>query len=98
MIPARRLLVRASGLPQEWRPINVGQLGVGQVLEELFQASSGCFVSFDLTRPAAGGGVVDELLLHFEAGSEAGRVVAGGEEFGAGQDQVAFAGSFGRGT
>lgn len=40
---------------------------LGQILEELFQASLGCFVSFDLAWPAAGGGVVDELLLDLEA-------------------------------
>lgn len=55
-------------------------------------------VSFYFAVPAAPYGVGDELLLHVEAGSEAGCVVAGGQEFGAVEDQIAFTGSFGRGA
>ncbi len=51
-------------------------------------------MAFDLALPAAGGGVVDELLFDGEAGSKSGGVVAGGEELRTGEHEVAFARAF----
>ena len=67
-------------------------------MEELLQASFGCYVPLNLAWPAACSGIVDELLLQLNARTKAGCVVAGGEELRAGQHEVAFARAFGRGA
>lgn len=67
----------------------------GQVLEELLEASFGGLVSLDFALPPALLGVGDELVLAVESGSESGGVLAGGEEFGAAEGEVAFAGALG---
>lgn len=69
-----------------------------KTFKELFDASPDHGVALDLALPAAGGGVVDELLFDVETGAEARRVVAGGEELRAGQHQVALARPFGWGA
>src|SRR5680860_456828 len=70
----------------------------GQVVEELLQASFGCFVPLDFAWPSSRCGVVDELLLHANARTKAGCVVAGGEELRAGQHEVALARPLGQGA
>ena len=45
-------------------------------------AGEDCLVAFGFARPAAFGGVLDELLLACQASPEAGGVLAGGEELG----------------
>jgi hypothetical protein len=45
-------------------------------------------VAFDFARPAAFGGVLDELLLACQANPEAGGVLAGGEELRAAQVEI----------
>jgi hypothetical protein len=67
-------------------------------VEELLQASLGCFVPLDLAWPSSRGGVVDELLLDLKACAQTGCVVAGGEELRAGQHEVALARPLGRGA
>lgn len=67
-------------------------------MEELFQASFGCFVPLDLAWPAAGSGIVDERLLHDKARTRARCVAAGGEELRAGQHEIALTRAFGRGA
>jgi hypothetical protein len=52
-------------------PLSRARLASGQVVEEPLQASFDCFVPFDLAWPAAGGGVLDELLLDLEASAKA---------------------------
>lgn len=66
-----------------------------QVGQQLLEASLGCLVPFDLSGPTSLFGVGDELVFGFEARSDAGRVVAGGDELGAGEHEVAFARPFG---
>ncbi len=66
-----------------------------EVGEELLEASLGGLVAFDVPGPPPAAGVVDKLLLDGEAVTKPGGVAAAGEEFGAGQDEVAFAGAFG---
>jgi hypothetical protein len=48
-----------------------------------------------ISGPAALLGVGDELFLAVESGSEPGAVIAGGEELGTGEGEVAFAGALG---
>lgn len=67
-------------------------------MEELFQASFGCFVPLEIVCPSSRGGVVDELLLDLKACAQPGCVVAGGEELRAGQHEVALARTLGRGA
>lgn len=64
-------------------------------MEELLQASFGGLVSLDFALPPALLGVGDELVLAVESGSESGGVLAGGQELGAGEREVAFAGTLG---
>jgi hypothetical protein len=53
-------------------------------------------VPFDFAGPAALVGVLDELVFNLQTGSQSWGVVGGGDELGAGQVEVAFAGAFGR--
>jgi hypothetical protein len=66
-----------------------------EVGEKLLEAPFRVLVSFDFAVPASSPGVGDELVFGAQALSDAGGAVAGGDEFGAGEHEVAFAGSLG---
>jgi len=58
---------------------------LAEVGEQAGEAAGDGGVPFGLTGPAALVGVVDELLLDLQPGSQPWGVLAGGDELGAGQ-------------
>jgi hypothetical protein len=73
------------------------RLGVfAEVSEKSDQAAGDRGVPFGLAGPAVLAGVVDELLLDLQPGSQPWGVLAGGDELGAGQVEVAFTRALGR--
>jgi hypothetical protein len=44
-------------------------LVIAEFSQQLFEPCARGLVSFDLARPAAGGGVVDKLVFHGQAGA-----------------------------
>jgi len=67
---------------------------LAKVVEQLLESVGGVLVSFDFSVPAAFDGVLDEGEFQLVALGEARCVVTGGEEFGTGEHEVAFAGTF----
>jgi hypothetical protein len=76
------ILLSVAGL----RDVGLGVLA--ELSEEFMDAGDDGLVAFDFARPAAFGGVLDELLLACQANPEAGGVLAGGEELRAAQVEI----------
>lgn len=73
--------------------VGVGE-GLVEVGEETGDSPSGGGVAFDLAAPAVVGGLGRESQLGGVSLAEPGCVGRGGDEFGAGQEEVALAGAF----
>jgi len=63
---------------------------LAEVGEQAGEAAGDGGVPFGLAGPAVLVGVLDELLLDLQPGSQPRRVLAGGDELGADQVEVAF--------
>ena len=70
--------------------------GLAELSEELLDAPAGAAVTFDLAVPAVSGSIERQLLLDLVAGAETRRVVGRGDEFRAGEVEVALTRALGR--
>ena len=67
--------------------------GFAEVAEQAADAVGDALVAVDFTLPAAFHGIVGQLPFQAKAFTKAWHVLGGGDELGAGQVEVAFAGS-----